>query len=824
MKFYIFFAILICLNTAQAQISGKVTDEKGEPLAFVNVYIENSYSGTTTNDDGFYKLEHNKTGEHVVVFQYLGYQTQKKNVQNLQHKTTLNATLEPESYSLDEVVVSATENPANRIIRNAIEKRKENNEKIKEFTADFYSRGMWKVKDVPEKIFGQEVGDLDGALDSTRTGIVYLSETVSKIAYRKPDDFKEHITASKVSGDDNGFSFNSAQEANFIFYENTIDINVPLVSPIAVNAFGYYSYKLEGVFYESGQLINKISVTPKRENDRVFEGVIYIVEDSWQIYGIELTTTGKAIQIPFVTQLNFKQSFSYDKQEQMWIKRSQTIDFGFAIFGMKGDGRFTAVYSNYNLNPDFEKKSFTNEVLSFEENANQKDSLFWRTLRPVPLTTEESDDYIRRDSIQTVRKSKSYLDSIDRKNNKFKILSPILGYSYSNTYAHKRFTYDGLLGNIFFNTIQGWNASTGFSYRNWYDEDYSKYLLARVNVNYGFSDERVRWSGSVSKRFNRFDRKTVSISGGNKVQQFNRSEPISPLINSSSSLYFERNYLKAYDLTYGSIGYSQEVTNGIQLTAVVGYEKRQPLFNTTDQYFIDNKNVSYTSNNPLAPSDFSNAAIDEHELFRFRLRGRFVIGQKYMSYPDAKFNIGDSKFPVIQLGYEKGFAASNSDYNFDHFKLGLTQNLRMGSLGTLTYNLKGGMFSNADNISFADFRHFNGNQTRVGTSSSYTNVFNLLPYYALSTNKSYVEAHAEHDFKGYILGKIPLLNKLNYNLVIGGHYLSTEDNKPYREFSAGFDNVGFGKFRFLRIDYVHSFFENGDEGAFIFGLKFLDMF
>src|SRR5690554_2656467 len=287
MKFYIFFAILICLNTAQAQISGKVTDEKGEPLAFVNVYIENSYSGTTTNDDGFYILEHNKTGEHVVVFQYLGYQTQKKTVQNLQHKTTLNATLEPESYSLDEVVVSAAENPANRIIRNAIEKRKDNNEKIKEFTADFYSRGMWKVKDVPEKILGQEVGDLDGALDSTRTGIVYLSETVSKIAYQKPNNFKEHIIASKVSGNDNGFSFNSAQEANFSFYESTIEINVPLVSPLAGNAFSYYNFTLEGVFYEESQMINKIKVTPKRPNDRIFTGIIYIVEDSWQIYGLE---------------------------------------------------------------------------------------------------------------------------------------------------------------------------------------------------------------------------------------------------------------------------------------------------------------------------------------------------------------------------------------------------------------------------------------------------------------------------------------------------------------------------------------------------------
>jgi len=148
----------------------------------------------------------------------------------------------------------------------------------------------------------------------------------------------------------------------------------------------------------------------------------------------------------------------------------------------------------------------------------------------------------------------------------------------------------------------------------------------------------------------------------------------------------------------------------------------------------------------------------------------------------------------------------------------------MGSFGSTLYNLKAGTFLDGDAISFADYHHFNGNQTRVGTSANYTNVFNLLPYYALSTNKSYFEGHFEHDFKGFILGKVPLLNKLNYNLIIGAHYLSTEENKPYTEFSVGMDNVGFGKFRFLRVDYLHSFHGGNDWGAFVFGLKFLDIF
>jgi len=820
-RFLLILTIVFSFNL-QAQIVGKISDAQGKALPFVNVYVENSYIGTTTNDDGNYKLEIKDTKEITIIFQFLGYKTIKKTFIPNTSSYILNVTLETESVSLDEVIISSGENPANRIIQNAIQARKVNLEKTNEFTADFYSRGIWRVEDAPEKILGQEIGDFDGALDSSRTGIIYLSETISEIAYQKPNNFKERIIASKVSGKDNGFSFNSAQDANFSFYENTIEINAAIVSPIANNAFGYYNYKLEGVFYENSQLINKIQVTPKRENDRVFNGTIYIVEDSWQIYGIELATTGNAIQVPMVEKLLFTQNFTFDEAEKNWVKISQTIDFGFAFLGFKGNGKFTAVYSNYNFNPNFSPKSFTNEVLFFEPEANKKDSLFWNGIRPVPLTNEEIADYIKKDSIQELRKSQVYLDSIDRKNNKFKISSPITGYSYANTYQKRRLNYEGVFRSFQFNTLQGWNVGTGISYSAWYDDNRTQILTVSSKVNYGFADERIRFTGSIFKRFNRIKRNTFMLSGGNKMQQFNASEPISPVINTISSLFFERNYLKAYDLTFARVAYAQEFFNGLRFVGNLGYEKRQPLFNQSQQVIFRNKGVSYTSNNPLNPTDFENASIDAHDLIKLNLSTQITFAQKYMTYPDGKFNLGNRKFPALNLQYEKGFAASNSTYNYDQFKVGLTQSINFGNKGKLDYNVKGGTFLNGETISFADFQHFNGNQTRVGTTPNYTNVFNLLPYYALSTNKSYFEAHVEHDFKGFILGKLPLINKLNYNMVVGGHFLSTKDNKPYSEVSVGIDNLGFGKFRFLRLDYVHSFFEGTDKGAFIFGIKFLN--
>ena len=817
--FILFFSIQV-----SSQIVGKVVDSKGNPLPFVNIYLESSYVGTTSNDDGNYILDVEKKSKYKVIFQFLGFKTVSKTIEISSFPYILNINMVEESTSLAEVVISNKEDPAYRIIRETMARRKDNSERIGEYKADFYSRGVWRMDSIPEKFLGKEIGDLDGTLDSTRTGIIYLSETISEIAYQKPDDFKENIIASKVSGNDNGFSFNSARDANFSFYENSISLNAAIVSPIANNALNYYKYKLDGVFYEGSKLINKIIVIPRRPNDRVWQGVIYIVEDDWQLYGVDLSTSGQAIQIPFISELVFKQSFKYDQNINFWVKISQTVDFRFGMFGFNGLGRFIAIYSNYNFDPQFTQRSFTNEILSFEEFANKKDTLFWNGNRPVPLTDEELNDYIKKDSIQTLRKSKKYMDSLDQKNNKLKWLDPVSGYTFSNSYKKWNLDYDGPFPGISFNTVQGWNGNAGLTYSKSYDENRTSTVSVYTRASYGISEDRLRFVGGITRRFNRVNKLLVSVSGGSKVAQFNENDPISSFMNTITSLFFERNYMKVYELNYGELKYSQEVFNGLFLRTSIGYESRNPLFNTTDYVTIPNEKIEYTSNNPLIADGTPESAIQKHEIIKTEITTSISFGQKYMSYPNGKYNISSDKYPELTITFENGTGASNKDYNYSQIRASLQQTVDLGNKGSLYYHFKGGTFFNAENISFVDYQHFNGNQTRIGNSSIYGNVFNLLPYYGRSTNQGYFEGHAEHDFKGWILGKIPGINQLNLNLVIGGHILATENLHPYSELSIGVDNLGFGKFRMLRLDYVNSFTNGVHDSAFIFGLKFLDIF
>lgn len=802
-----------------SQIKGTITNPKNERLSSVNIYIENTYTGTTSNDEGHYELNVSVPKTYTVVFQYLGYKTLKKTVTIDAFPVVLDAVLHEEVISLNEVVINANENPANNIIRQAIAKRKAHLEHIQSYKADFYSRGLIRIKNAPEKLLGQDLGDLGGGLDSTRSGVIYLSETISKIEFLRPDKLKEKITASKISGDDNGFSFNTALDVDYNFYNNTVEIGNQIISPIADYAFNYYRYTLEGVFYDDrGNLINKVNVIPKRKNDPVFLGSIYIVENKWSIYALELDITGVQAQIPPADVITIKQNFSYSDSDALWALMSQSIDFKYGIFGIKGDGRFTAVYSNYMFNPKIDKKDFGREIVSFLEEANKKDATFWKATRPVPLTDEEITDYLRKDSIQIVRKSKPYLDSMDAKNNRFKFGNLISGYTYNNSFRHWNAGVSTPISTFNFNTVQGWNANLDLFYRKNYDE-FRRYLSLNANVNYGFGDEKLRGTLSATYKFNNISRPFLTLTGGVTTAQFNVNAPISNLINTAYSLLAEKNYMKLYKKSFVEMAFSNELFNGFRWRTALSYQRRKPLFNTTDQVWYPKNERVYTSNHPLDATAYGIAPFENHQIVKFDVSARINFGQNYLSYPDSKINLPNAAYPTLTLGYEKGFAASKSEYHFDQIKAQLTQDFNVGNKGHFAYNLKAGQFYNAENIAFMDYQHFNGNQTLIG-SGSYLNVFNKLPYYQLSTNDAYLEFHGEHDFGGYILGKIPVLNQLNFNLILGAHTLTTPDHKPYQEYTMGIDHIGWGKFRFLRVDYVRSYQSGYLNDAVVFGLSF----
>lgn len=793
-------------------VSGKVTGKNGEELAYANVYVKGSSIGTTTNIDGFYKLELAE-GPCELVFRYIGYKMRVEPVVIRSSPLTINIELERENYTLNEVNIKANyEDPAYPIIRKAMEKRKFYLNQVDEYSCDVYIKGLQKITKSPEKFFGVDV-DLSEFVDSI-TGIVYLSESVSKFHFKKPDGIKEVMISSKVSGSNRAFSFNQASDMDFNFYENIIDISGlserGFVSPISASAMIYYRYRLDGSFLENGHWVNRIEVIPKRKSDPVFAGYIYIQDSTWRIHSTDLYLT-KESQVQFVDTLRVNQTFiPVTADEDIWLKGSVTFRFIFSAFGFEGNGNFVGVFSGYDVNPAFKKKFFKGDVMKINEDANKRDTTYWEKIRPIPLTLEEFNDYGKRDSLQVIKESEPYLDSLDKVSNKFKFGNLLRGYTYQNRYADSEWEFSSMLENVQFNTVEGLNIGLGINYRREFETNTS--FESELDFRYGFSNEKLSGQAALQYNWNIKKFAFVRIEGGDDLVQFNEAAPISPFINTGYTLFAEENYMKLFKKSFGKISARMEPLNGIRLSGGIEWSERSAVLNTTDYTWVDSDSREYTSNNPLDPNSDTEFFTTNQSL-KVEARLRLRIRQKYVDRPDMNYILG-SKYPTFEIGYLAGVdQVLSSDVHFGKIELGVYDNIKLGMFGKLNYVVTYGNFLSSKKMYFMDAAHFNGNQTIF--SGFERRRFDMLEYYQYSTINEYVQVFTEHEFGGFILNKIPLIRKLKLNEIAGFRYLYVQGLNDHYEISFGFE-----KLRAFRADVVWSIEENGATSVgFVLGIK-----
>ncbi|MCB0640584.1 MAG: carboxypeptidase-like regulatory domain-containing protein, partial [Phaeodactylibacter sp.] len=674
-------------------------------------------------------------------------------------------------------------------------------------------KGRVKILDAPEKLFGQDIGDLGGTLDSTRQGFIYLSESESELYMQQPDKVKEIMVSSKVSGNDAGFSFNSAGEMDFDLYQNTIDYSRPIISPIANNAFSYYRYRLVGVLYDdAGRLINKIEVIPKHAEDPAYAGLIYIVEDLWNIQSVDLFLTREAMNQPLLDTLFLRQSFVPIQAPDVWRLFSQTISGTGGILGIKFSGTYAGIYTDYDLQPKLEKGFFDNEIFRVEEGANELGSAYFDTIRPLPLTLEESLDYVKKDSLQIIRTSKTYLDSVDRETNRFEFSDLFGGYYHANSYKGLFWSISSPLATVQYNTVQGFFASSEFAIRRNFDEEGNRWIRGNVILSYGLGDERFRPVGGLTYQFNRTNFAKISVAGGLYNEQYDSAEPIPSILNTAYSLYFRRNYLKLFERQIAELNYEQELFNGFFAYLTTNFDRRVALTNTSDFSFFYRKTRDYTSNDPL-DSDNTAPAFPTHNTLAAALSIRLRPHQTYLTYPDRKFILG-SKWPDLWLHYKKAVALPTSESSaapspsYDFLAVELEKReMRLGMFGNSGFRVEGGIFLNPKNLYFMDYRHFNGNRTAFSQSSTFFEGFFLLPYYERSTADRYFEGHFQHAFEGFLLDRIPGIRKLGLTSILSLKYLYTPADGSYSELAFGIDRLGIKSFRFLRVDAVVNFDE-----------------
>lgn len=85
----------------QLQVQGKVTDATGEGLIGASVLVKGTTSGVITDIDGNYVLL-NVNPDAILIFSYVGYQTQELNVSG---RNKIDVVLHDDQQVLEEVVV-----------------------------------------------------------------------------------------------------------------------------------------------------------------------------------------------------------------------------------------------------------------------------------------------------------------------------------------------------------------------------------------------------------------------------------------------------------------------------------------------------------------------------------------------------------------------------------------------------------------------------------------------------------------------------------------------------------------------------------------------
>ena len=823
-------------------VTGSVTNEDGSPVPFVTVYVEGTTIGTTTNADGKYQLEL-KDGYHTVVFRYVGYKTEIRPL-TVEGETTLDVTLKRIVFQLGEAQVDGSEDPAYRIMRLARSRRKFYQKQVREYSCKVYVKGTNFIKNLPKRILGQSI-DVSG-LDSSRSGIIYLSESLSEFHYKSPNKTKERVIASKVSGNSQGFTWNNATSLNFNFYDRTYSLeglsDRDLVSPLSPSANLYYRYVYRGFYVEDSIIVNKIELIPRVTGVPLFSGHIFIQENTWRIHGVDIYMT-KESGIEFVDTVKMKVDF-IPLTEDLWMKGNLSFDFAFNVklFKVRGWGTFTSVFSDYSIReylrdttlidryaqveepteeaddafePEGETATVGDDATKFdfkswdrgpmlkvESEANEKDEEFWEEIRSIPLTAMEQKDYVRKDSIEVIRESKVYKDSIDQKNNKFGLRNLLFGYTYQNSTKNYELSFQSPLRAVSYNTVEGYLIDYGIEFTKT-DRKVGKRLSISWKNRYGFYSKRYYSKGRVYYRFNRINRMSISADGGHYVQQFNEGA-IDDQFNAIYSALAEENYMKLFQHSFGKVNWGVEAFNGFRLNTSVYFGQRKPLENADNLSgtFVDYERKYFSLNEPGNEStQFNDPVFGENNSLILNIGFSYQPGQKYMERPNGKINLG-SKWPLLRFNYEKGIGGFGQlDADYDRLDLRISDSHSFGMVGRFEWDVSGSWFANNNFVPFMDWQHFN--TSRIHVAPSGLNRFMALPYYAASTNSFSVQAHVEQHFNGFILNKIPLIKRLKWQVVAGIHYLYEPTYGNYWESTVGIENI----FRVLRVDFVAPFRE-----------------
>ncbi len=270
--------LILCSATSlQAQVSGLVRDgESGDSLAFAHILNLGTQKGCFSGLDGRFQLA-TAGAEDSLRISLLGYLPQTLAVRA---GSKVIISLQPGGVNLEDVVIEPTENPALRIMRNAVEHRTANDPLNRShFSFDTYNK--------------LTASPLQGSLpDSFRLDFhLFLSETVTHRLQFHPGKVQETILSARLAGyPGKVIPFTASDLQDLSFYTNYVGVfGQQFLSPVSNPGLHQYRFSLSDTVLSGEDSIFTIDFEPRLPNFDGFKGHMRIHSRDWALLTVAVT-------------------------------------------------------------------------------------------------------------------------------------------------------------------------------------------------------------------------------------------------------------------------------------------------------------------------------------------------------------------------------------------------------------------------------------------------------------------------------------------------------------------------------------------------------
>lgn len=624
----------------------------------------------------------------------------------------------------------------------------------------------------------------------------YMMETYSNLHFTAPDIYDQKVKASVGTASEFWEGDGRLLEYFHInVYAPTL-LYDKLLSPLAPNAKKYYAYYLDSVMGQPHDRQYKVRFVPKNKSYQLVEGYMVVSDQVWSIR--EMRFSGRSEMFRF----NNLVKLGGVGEDDEFLPVHYNVEGTFRLLGNVVEGSYVAVLDYEGIRQKdterlFEKKKkkdydlTKSYTLSTDTNAYLRDTAYFKTVRPIPLTQHEEtlyEDYFLQLDTAKVKKKKPVNKTLE--------FWGEIGDALISNYTVDLNKLGSVRCSPLINPLLlSYSGSNGLSYRQEfkYNRLFSHDRLLRIVPRIGYNFTRNEFYWRVNTDFDYWPRKRaalhVEFGNGNRIYS---SDVLDDLKNIPDSLFdFNQIHLDYFKDLYFILRHSWEIVNGLTLDVSLSMHRRTEAEKSKFVLlFPDSPPVTRSEEGP--PQLFPN--FDRELLNHFRhtytsfapgVRLTWTPGQYYYMNGDRKINLY-SNYPTVSVDWERGIGGifENSG-NYERIELDFQHHISLGLMRDIYYRVGWGAFTNQEELYFVDFANLRRSNLPTGWNDDIGGVFQLLDGRWYNSSRKYFRTHVVYESPFLLLHHLKKYTQYVLNERLYLNTLFVPHLNPYLEVGYG---------------------------------------